>query len=384
MVPTGPTTATAFPGVLATGHGSPSVHPAGRAPRWRRGARWPDARRGRVRTHRSGRPMGAEFRALTDLSAKQSPVDTIVVVMMENRSFDHYLGWLADDERVPRARAQPVREELQGRREGAADVHRARRHGREDRARCSATPSSRTPSAGATTTTPGTDGGRVAPSVTAASSPRESGNDNFALGYYLADDLPFTSQLARGSRCSTASSRRCSARRTRTATTSTPRSRAARRRTSFPIATGGLPRGRRSGSGSTRQACRRRLLLLDLPFLALWRPTAGAVQHRSSSTSPTAAAGTLPNVAFVDPASSARDPHRRPSARRHPRRAGVRARRVRGLHRVAALGERRLRAHLRRVGRLLRPRRTAGARRRPAQHGRRRRTSARPGSGCRR
>src|SRR5688500_1035326 len=25
---------------------------------------------------------------------KQAPIDTIVVVMMENRSYDHFLGWL--------------------------------------------------------------------------------------------------------------------------------------------------------------------------------------------------------------------------------------------------------------------------------------------------
>lgn len=30
--------------------------------------------------------------------AAECPVDTIVVLMMENRSFDHYLGWLADDD----------------------------------------------------------------------------------------------------------------------------------------------------------------------------------------------------------------------------------------------------------------------------------------------
>ncbi|HKA92760.1 MAG TPA: alkaline phosphatase family protein [Acidimicrobiia bacterium] len=30
--------------------------------------------------------------------ATESPVDTVVVLMMENRSFDHYLGWLGEDE----------------------------------------------------------------------------------------------------------------------------------------------------------------------------------------------------------------------------------------------------------------------------------------------
>src|SRR5262249_33525026 len=30
--------------------------------------------------------------------ASESPIDTVVVLMMENRSFDHYLGWLGNDE----------------------------------------------------------------------------------------------------------------------------------------------------------------------------------------------------------------------------------------------------------------------------------------------
>jgi phospholipase C len=30
-------------------------------------------------------------------SASACPIDTVVVIMMENRSFDHYVGWLADD-----------------------------------------------------------------------------------------------------------------------------------------------------------------------------------------------------------------------------------------------------------------------------------------------
>jgi phospholipase C len=35
--------------------------------------------------------------SILDLPATSSPIDTIVVLMMENRSFDHYLGWLGDD-----------------------------------------------------------------------------------------------------------------------------------------------------------------------------------------------------------------------------------------------------------------------------------------------
>ena len=34
---------------------------------------------------------------IVDHPASNAPIDTIVVVMLENRSFDHYLGWLSTD-----------------------------------------------------------------------------------------------------------------------------------------------------------------------------------------------------------------------------------------------------------------------------------------------
>src|SRR6266516_1062385 len=42
-----------------------------------------------------------DFGSMLDNPAKESPVDTVVVVMMENRSFDHYFGWLATDPFAP-------------------------------------------------------------------------------------------------------------------------------------------------------------------------------------------------------------------------------------------------------------------------------------------
>src|SRR6476659_1872775 len=35
---------------------------------------------------------------LLDTQPSDCPIDTVVVLMMENRSFDHYLGWLGSDE----------------------------------------------------------------------------------------------------------------------------------------------------------------------------------------------------------------------------------------------------------------------------------------------
>src|SRR5581483_9993860 len=35
---------------------------------------------------------------LLSVPAKESPLDTVVIMMMENRSFDHYFAWLPKDE----------------------------------------------------------------------------------------------------------------------------------------------------------------------------------------------------------------------------------------------------------------------------------------------
>lgn len=43
-------------------------------------------------------PTGVPGGSILDLPASESPIDHVVVVMMENRSFDHYLGWLSTDE----------------------------------------------------------------------------------------------------------------------------------------------------------------------------------------------------------------------------------------------------------------------------------------------
>jgi phospholipase C len=40
---------------------------------------------------------GRQEPSILDHPASECPIDTIVVVMMENRSFDHFFGWLGDD-----------------------------------------------------------------------------------------------------------------------------------------------------------------------------------------------------------------------------------------------------------------------------------------------
>jgi phospholipase C len=42
-------------------------------------------------------PVRTSPERLLDRPAAEAPIDTVVVVMLENRSFDHLLGWMADD-----------------------------------------------------------------------------------------------------------------------------------------------------------------------------------------------------------------------------------------------------------------------------------------------
>src|SRR6476659_5559742 len=47
--------------------------------------------------HRSGRVPLLAPESILDRSAAEAPFDTVVVVVMENRSFDHFFGWLGSD-----------------------------------------------------------------------------------------------------------------------------------------------------------------------------------------------------------------------------------------------------------------------------------------------
>ena len=137
---------------------------------------------------------------------------------------------------------------------------------------------------------------------------------------------------------------------------------------------------RRSARGRERQ---RRRVLHRLAAAVAVGPAHDAVHpQRSTTFAADAAAGKLPSVSFVTPGVRRRQPHRRPSARRSARRAEVRARRVRRVREIAAVGARAVRAHLRRVGRVLRPRRAADPARRAREQERRRQLRGRPASAC--
>lgn len=140
-------------------------------------------------------PKGVPGGSMLDLVASESPIDHVVFLMMENRSFDHYLGWLATDEGylergrrnygagfgIDGAQQQTYRtadgrmvdtismtggtSELGWRGCGFEDPGHSWTSGRAQR-----------------------DGGFLA---------EGSGNDELAIGYLGAEDLPFHARMAR-------------------------------------------------------------------------------------------------------------------------------------------------------------------------------------------
>ncbi|MFN8036772.1 MAG: alkaline phosphatase family protein [Acidimicrobiia bacterium] len=129
-------------------------------------------------------------------AAADCPIDTVVIVMMENRSFDHYLGWLADDHAYLDA----------GRRRYGAGFRvdgRVRQTYPDASGRRTATrpASSYEPEKAETRGCGFRDPGH---SWTRARIQRDhgflakgTGNDTFALAYYQAADLPIYAALAR-------------------------------------------------------------------------------------------------------------------------------------------------------------------------------------------
>ncbi|HYI62866.1 MAG TPA: alkaline phosphatase family protein [Acidimicrobiales bacterium] len=127
--------------------------------------------------------------------ASSSPIDHVVVMMMENRSFDHWLGWLSTDDAWLEAGKRAYGEFAIAGYLGQRYVDTAGKGVITDH--MSTVLADGNPWRGCGHPDPGhgwvsgraqRDGGFLA---------EGSGNDIFALGYYLGDDLPFTSQLAR-------------------------------------------------------------------------------------------------------------------------------------------------------------------------------------------
>jgi phospholipase C len=131
-----------------------------------------------------------------DASAADAPFDTVVVVMMENRSFDHLLGWAGTDAAYLDA----------GRRRYGADFHLdgnqtqtfVDAHGQEVATHwLPGTPGEQYPYQGCGENIPGHGwyAGRVQRDKGFLA--KGTGNGPFALGYYQASDMLFTEQMVR-------------------------------------------------------------------------------------------------------------------------------------------------------------------------------------------
>ena len=206
----------------------------------------------------------------------ESGIDHIVVVMMENRSFDHFLGWLpgADgrqDTVTPRFPDQ------QG-------VPRANQH-LTDPMGC-----------GHPDPDHSYDGGRFQLHGGAMDNFCRGRNDDYAIGFYAEADRPFTAALAR--HFTTCDAYFCSflgptyPNRLFLHSGQTDRIRNTDTTATIPtiwdqLNTLGGPTGRYYYS--------------DLPFLGLWGARYQAISAPYKQFLADAGAGTLPNVAYVDP-----------------------------------------------------------------------------------
>ena len=171
---------------------------SGRRPDRRRRRHWEVARvRRRTPTPmRAGATPRRSPTSVLDATASEAPFDTVVIVMMENRSFDHCLGWLGHRRRSTSRPAAAVRRRVRHRRQPdqtytdaqgqPSATHRLAGHRGEPY-----------PYQGCGDHIPG-HGWNAGRAQLDGRVPRHrSGNDPFAIGYYARRDLPFTEQLAR-------------------------------------------------------------------------------------------------------------------------------------------------------------------------------------------
>ncbi|HET7529411.1 MAG TPA: alkaline phosphatase family protein [Mycobacteriales bacterium] len=202
-----------------------------------------------------------------------SGIDHIVVLVMENRSFDHYLGWLPGAD---------------GRQAGLSYLDDAGvahpTHHLTERQGC-----------GFNDPDHSYEGGRVQYNGGACDGFAKGGNDDFALGYYTADDLPFyaplTSQATTFDRwfCSILSSTYPNRYYTHAGRTE---------RKDNSMVTTSMPTvwDRLASAGVSAN-----YYFSDLPFLALWGEKYLDICRPVDTFFAQAASGTLPQFSYLDP-----------------------------------------------------------------------------------
>jgi phospholipase C len=205
----------------------------------------------------------------------KSGIEHVIVVMMENRSFDHFLGWLphADGKQAGLSYADP-----QG--TSHATFHQTQYNG------CGFTDPDHSYAGGRLQYNGGKMDGFLS----------DTANDTFAVGYYAAKDRPFMSKLAQA--YTTCDRYFCSIlgptypNRFFQHSAQTDRLDDALTKSTLPTIWDQL----NHPGGPTG-----RYYYSDVPFLALWGGTYSSISSPFSEFLSDAASGTLPNVSYVDP-----------------------------------------------------------------------------------
>ena len=217
-------------------------------------------------------------------SPRNLPIDTFVVLMMENRSFDHYLGWL------PGADGRQAGLKFTDTHGKTFSTHRLT----TDFQGCGFLDPDHSWDGGRTEL----DGGRMDGFLKAAS-------DVFSIGYYAEPDLPFTPHVAK-------------------AFTAFDRFFCSILASTFPNreymhagqSYGMIDNSNPSGAGFpdttifnalSRKGVSNHYYYSDVPFSALWGKAGTARSSQVQTYYEQAAAGKLPALSFVDPAFAGED-----------------------------------------------------------------------------
>jgi len=228
---------------------------------------------GRSSAHSTGADAPSSTPALPH--PEMSGIDHVVVVMMENRSFDHFLGWLPNADgrqgglsyRDPQGTLHPTFHQTQLNGCGFADPDHSYEGGRIQY-----------------------DGGKMDGFLT------DTANDSYAISYYAAADRPFMSSLALA--YTTCDRYFCSIlgptypNRFFQHAAQTDRLDNTMALSSLPTIWDQLNRP----GGPTG-----RYYFSDVPFLALWGAKYLGISAPYAQFLVDAATGTLPNVSFIDP-----------------------------------------------------------------------------------
>jgi phospholipase C len=226
-------------------------------------------------------------RAVKLPSPRNLPIDTFVVLMMENRSFDHYLGWLPN-----------------------ADGRQAGLRYKDKQGRTFATHRLRTDFQGCAFLDPdhSWDGGRTEMDRGRMDGFLRSASDVFSIGYYTEADLPFTPHMAQAFTafdrffCSLLSS-------------TYPNREYMHAAQSYGEKDNSIPaNSHQLGFPDTtifaalsRAGVSNHYYYTDIPVSALWGEAGLSRSSQVQNFYEQAAAGTLPSLSFVDPSFNGED-----------------------------------------------------------------------------